>query len=146
MPQWVPLGDEDASRNRLGEDFSASTTRALSNGETAIILKQIKAMDPHRVHKKYFTKSVEYLNHYEGTLTLDATKVMRHDLEGKDFTEFEMGSLMNLKPADLQEAKGLIHSMHMQDQRPGLDEAITNFTTRLPLYLGTTTSGGSVVS
>ncbi|GAA6062883.1 hypothetical protein JCM10212_002105 [Sporobolomyces blumeae] len=108
--------DEDASQLKFGPEFDkeAVQERSLTISEVKVILDQIEA------HKQpdnaVFKKTQDYVETFARFLTPEVSDAVRTSLPGENFKYYEIAQLINLCPADSEEAKALIPSIQMDDE------------------------------
>ncbi|GAA5987526.1 hypothetical protein JCM10908_001991 [Rhodotorula pacifica] len=121
--------DEDAAALKLGPHFSDADTaqNMLTLAEVKLLLGQIEESGRYP-DNAVFNKTKEYVNtfsRFEGAEMAAAARTTVPQGEG-EFQYFEQVQLINLCPMEAEEAKALIPSIKMDDDR--LQEHLNTLT------------------
>ncbi|KAG6977692.1 hypothetical protein JG688_00000044 [Phytophthora aleatoria] len=118
------MESKDAAELNLGDDFENDT--CLSNAEVAIILdkQKVNYIEQKKMFTSMFKKTQSYVTRFTGTKDPVANQAavielrdalqslsFEHDDEVHQLEEFEIASLSNLYPEEVEEAVALIPSL-----------------------------------
>ncbi|CAG8786229.1 1928_t:CDS:2, partial [Cetraspora pellucida] len=105
----IPLEDEDASRLKFNEglDSMSETQFALSISETNALLRNVRnRSNPPK--STVFSKTLEYVDQFTKMRDEGQLNDARRTLSKYNLHQFELPLLLNLLPANVDEAKTLI--------------------------------------
>ncbi|GAA5872019.1 hypothetical protein JCM21900_000176 [Sporobolomyces salmonicolor] len=105
--------DEDASQLKFGPEFGqyAVQERSLTISEVRIILDNME----HKPDNAIFQKTQDYVDTFARFHAGEVVEAVRESLPSDKFKFYEIAQLINLCPADAEEAKALVPSVTMDD-------------------------------
>ncbi|GAA5958917.1 hypothetical protein JCM5350_007076 [Sporobolomyces pararoseus] len=108
--------DEDASQLKFGPEFEQQSVqeKTLTISEVKVILDSI---DPEKQpDNSVFKKTQEYVDTFARFPTPEVSDAVRTSLPEEQLKFYEIAQLINLCPADAEEAKALIPSIKLDDE------------------------------
>ena len=143
---WVAM--EDASELLFGEeDLTKQENMCLSNAEVANILEKSRVEQEEQSEEptRVFKQTLEYVNRFSGTpdpaskaQTLkalrDALETFHRDREGREperLHYFEIASLANLVPEDVDEVQALLPSIHQRFREDEIEDLLQILETNI---------------
>ncbi|GAA5851999.1 hypothetical protein JCM3766R1_006950 [Sporobolomyces carnicolor] len=107
--------DEDASQLKFGREFEQRSVqeKTLTISEVKVILDTI---DPEKQpDNSVFKKTQDYVDVFARFPTPEVSDAVRSSLPEEQLKFYEIAQLINLCPADAEEAKALIPSIKLDD-------------------------------
>ncbi|GAA5933551.1 uncharacterized protein JCM15063_001345 [Sporobolomyces koalae] len=107
--------DEDASQLKFGPEFEQSAVQknTLTISEVKVILDTIE--QDKQPDNSVFKKTLEYVDTFARFPTPEVSDAVRSSLPEEQLKFYEIAQLINLCPADAEEAKALIPSLKLDD-------------------------------
>ncbi|GAA5824849.1 hypothetical protein JCM5353_006923 [Sporobolomyces roseus] len=108
--------DEDASQLKFGPEFDQSFVQknTLTISEVKVILDTID--QDKQPDNAVFTKTRDYVDIFARFPTSEVSDAVRQSLPEDQLKFYEIAQLINLCPADSEEAKALIPSIKLDDE------------------------------
>mmetsp|Transcript_94 Transcript_94/g.175 ORF Transcript_94/g.175 Transcript_94/m.175 type:complete len:138 (-) Transcript_94:165-578(-) len=103
--------EEDAAQLKLGADFSTAQCMMCSEIEILLKHRQESMEDSEAEVSPVFLQTLEYVQRFSRFKNRAAVKEIRACLTKRMLVEFEIASLCNLGPEEVEEARALVPSL-----------------------------------